>query len=78
MSEDLYWRLHALSKEMESSGRIDEHTNPSAYATILDAMRAVRKPLTLKAEAERYRALRAWILELKEMIQEDKEKEQKP
>lgn len=43
MSEDLYWRLHGLSKHMESSGRIDEHEYPSAYATILDAMSAVRE-----------------------------------
>lgn len=41
--DDLYWRLHSLSKSLESSGRIDEHDNPDAYATVLDAMNAVRE-----------------------------------
>lgn len=39
---DLYWRLHSLSKVLESSGRIDEHEQKDAYATILDAMNALR------------------------------------
>lgn len=42
-SEDLYWRLHDLSKRMESNGWIDSHEHPSAYATILDTMKAVRE-----------------------------------
>lgn len=40
-TEDLYQRLHSLSKSLESSGRLDEHDNPDAYATILDAMNLV-------------------------------------
>ena len=36
--QDLYARLHTLSKSLESSGRIDEHDNPDAYRTVLDAM----------------------------------------
>lgn len=39
---NLYWRLHSLSKVLESSGRIDEHEQKGAYATILDAMNHVR------------------------------------
>ncbi len=41
-SEDLYWRLHGLSKILEGSGFIDESRNPDAYTTILDAMAFVR------------------------------------
>lgn len=41
-SEDLYWRLHGLSKILEGSGFIDESKHPDAYATILDAMAFVR------------------------------------
>ncbi len=40
--EDLYWRLHSISKSLEGSGRLDEHENPNAYATVLDAMIFVR------------------------------------
>lgn len=40
----LWERLHSLSKVLESSGRIDESEHPGAYATVLDAMNAVRKP----------------------------------
>lgn len=39
--EDLYERLHSLSKVLEFSGRIDEHDHPGAYATVLDAMNFV-------------------------------------
>ena len=35
---DLYERLHSMSKSLESSGRIDEHDNPNAYATVLAMM----------------------------------------
>ena len=42
MSEDLYWRLHSLSKILEGSGLIDESQHPDAYSTILDAMAFVR------------------------------------
>lgn len=42
MSEDLYWRLHSLSRMLESSGRIDAMEYRDAYPTILDAMNAVR------------------------------------
>lgn len=41
-TEDLYDRLHSLSKSLEGSGRLDEHDNPDAYATVLDAMNYVR------------------------------------
>ena len=41
-SEELYWRLHSLSKILEGSGVIDESQHPDAYATILDAMAFVR------------------------------------
>jgi len=41
-TDDLYWRLHSLSKSLESSGRIDQHDNPEAYGTLLDAMNALR------------------------------------
>lgn len=37
-AEPLYTRLEALSKALESSGRIDERDYPDAYATLLDAM----------------------------------------
>ncbi len=40
--EDLYWRLHNLSKTLEGSGLIDESQHPDAYSTILDAMAFVR------------------------------------
>ena len=52
MSEDLYWRLHALSKVMESSGRIDEDRDRELkpYAAILDAMNAVRAHPAVKGE----------------------------
>ena len=42
-AEDLYYRLHSLSKSLEGSGRLDEHDNPDAYATVLDAMNFVRR-----------------------------------
>lgn len=42
-AEDLYDRLHSLSKSLEGSGRIDEHDNPDAYATVLDAMNYLRR-----------------------------------
>ena len=41
-ADALYDRLASLSKSLEYSGRIDQHDNPGAYATILDAMRFVR------------------------------------
>ena len=41
MMDDLYCRLESLSKSLEGSGRLDEHENPDAYATILDAMNAI-------------------------------------
>lgn len=39
---DLYERLHSMSKSLEGSGRLDEHENPDAYATVLDAMNFMR------------------------------------
>ena len=42
--DNLYWRLHSLSKSLESSGRIDEQDTPDAYPTLLDAMIALRSP----------------------------------
>ena len=47
--EDLYDRLHSLSKSLEGRGRLDEHDNPDAYKTVLDAMNfvmSVKTPLT--------------------------------
>lgn len=41
--EDLYWRLHALSKILEGSGRIDEGEHRDSYPTILDSMNFVRE-----------------------------------
>ena len=41
--DDLYWRLHAMSKSLEGSGRLDEHENHDAYATVLDAMAFVQQ-----------------------------------
>lgn len=55
-SEDLYWRLHTLSKMLESSDIIDGTVHRDAYPTILDAMTAVRSaPIDerLKAFADR-------------------------
>ena len=58
--EDLYLRLHSLSKSLEGSGRIDEHENPDAYATVLDAMNFVarerRQVEVLRAERDHARA----------------------
>lgn len=60
--EDLYWRLHSLSKTLEGSGLIDESQHPDAYSTILDAMAfvrgqrpVVREPLTDEQLAEMMR-----------------------
>lgn len=52
MSENLYWRLHSLSKALESSGRIDAHDYPDAYATVLDAMNALRSRTRSQALAD--------------------------
>ena len=41
--DDLYWRLRAVSKSLEGAGRLDEHENPDAYATVLDAMNFVQQ-----------------------------------
>ena len=41
--DDLYWRLHAMSKSLEGAGRLDEHDNPDAYGTVLDAMNFVKQ-----------------------------------
>lgn len=43
--EALYERLTALSKALESSGRLDTHEHPDAYRTILDAMNVVVSPM---------------------------------
>lgn len=53
--DDMYWRLHALSKALESSGRIDAADYPDAYATVLDAMNALRSQAL--ADAARFRWL---------------------
>lgn len=42
-SEELYLRLESMSKSLEGSGRLDEHENPDAYATVLDAMNFIRR-----------------------------------
>ena len=62
-SDDLYWRLHSLSKILEGSGFIDESQHSDAYSTILDAMAFVqgapqpvaREPLTDEQLAEMMR-----------------------
>ncbi|MCO5355119.1 hypothetical protein [Acidovorax kalamii] len=41
--DDLYLKLHGLSKRLEGSGRIDEDDAPEAYPAILDAMNLVRR-----------------------------------
>lgn len=51
IGSDLYERLHALSKQLEGSGRIDEHEHPGAYATILDAMAAEQAHAALSVPA---------------------------
>lgn len=48
VNADLYARLESLSKALESSGRIDEHDYPKAYATILDVMNVVAHGLPAK------------------------------
>lgn len=40
--ESLYERLEFMSKVLESSGLLDEMDHPGTYATVLDAMNAVR------------------------------------
>ena len=42
-AEDLYYRLHTMSKELESNGIIVEMKNRQAYGAILDAMALVMK-----------------------------------
>ena len=49
-SDDLYWRLHSLSKILEGSGFIDESQHPDAYTTILDAMAFIRGSLPVVRE----------------------------
>ena len=41
--DDLYWRLHSISKSLESCGFFDERDNPDAYKTVLDAMNFVKQ-----------------------------------
>lgn len=55
-SEDLYWRLHGLSKILEGSGLIDESQHPDAYSTILDAMTFVRgqQPVVREPELDQF------------------------
>jgi len=38
-ASELYSRLDSISKTLAINGMIDEHDQPGAYATILDAMR---------------------------------------
>ena len=40
---DLYWRLHSISKSLESCGFFYEHDHPDAYGTVLDAMNVVQQ-----------------------------------
>lgn len=70
-AEDLCARLDSLSKSLEGSGRIDEHEQPGAYATVLDAMNFVRAAAA--AEHERYAPLMQaveWLLDDGHMNQE--------
>jgi hypothetical protein len=57
-AEDLYRRLESLSKSLESSGRVDEHESPGAYASILDAMNFVRRAACDRRNREAERAAR--------------------
>jgi len=50
---DVFERLHSMSKSLEGSGRLDEHEQPHAYGTVLDAMSALRRQ---EHEIERLRA----------------------
>lgn len=52
--DDLYLKLHGMSKRLESSGRIDESDAPEAYPAILDAMNLVRR---LQCESAQVAAL---------------------
>lgn len=66
---ELYWRLHALSKCLEGSGRIDEHDTPDAYSTVIDAMKASLAE-TEQSEPVAWRIrctdpLRDWVLAYK-------------
>lgn len=54
--DDLYLKLHGLSKRLEGSGRIDESDAPEAYPAILDAMKLVR---SLQCESTKVAALTA-------------------
>lgn len=53
--EDLYWRLHALSEALESSGRIDEHEHRDAYPALLEAMNALRRPANVPAPPDGFK-----------------------
>lgn len=52
VQEDLYWRLHSLSKSLESCDRIDGMENKDAYPTILDAMNLCQKFMDPKRRDE--------------------------
>ena len=66
LDEDLYWRLHSLSKILESSGVIDERRHTDAYATILDAMIFVRihsetqKPVAFQERQKGLEGFSSW------------------
>lgn len=67
--DDLYLKLHGLSKHLESSGRIDESDAPEAYPAILDAMNLVRR---LQSEAAQVPATTAQpVQDYAELLESD-------
>ena len=57
-AEDIYWKLHSISKCLESSGVLYEDQVDGAYGAILDAMHLVRRQSQDAEDAARYRWLR--------------------
>lgn len=67
--DDLYLKLHGMSKHLESSGRIDESDAPEAYPAILDAMNLVRR---LQSEAAQVPATTAQpVQDYAELLESD-------
>ncbi len=63
-TDDLYAKLHSLSKSLEGSGRLDEHDNPDAYSTILDAMRLAQATGSASRAAAPFQdRVQPWLME---------------
>lgn len=69
--DDLYWRLHSLSKALESSGRVDADDYPDAYATVLDAMNTMRSKTRSQklADAGFTRRPGLWAMQAREVLE---------